>query len=180
MTSLTNTDNHYGSVAILLHWGMAILIFGMLGLGLYMTGLPIGIEKLKYYGWHKATGIVVLGLVMFRMVWRIVNRQPLLPGDMPVWQKKVAHAVHFFLYGGMVAMPLSGWLMSSAAGFPVSVYGLFVLPGIIAPDKGMHHLFETVHTWLAYGLMGALMAHIGAAFFHHLVLKDKVLRSMMP
>ena len=176
---IKNTQTQYGVVAKFIHWLMALLIIGMLALGLYMSDLPISELKLRLYGIHKEFGILILMLVMFRIVWRIGNIVPLLPNTIPVWQKFAAHAVHWMLYGFMFAMPITGWLMTSAAGLPPSFFGLFTLPSLIAPNAALFKLFIDIHSWLAYGLIATFCAHVGAALQHHFIEKDDVLRRML-
>ncbi|HEV2613616.1 MAG TPA: cytochrome b [Gammaproteobacteria bacterium] len=176
---IKNTQTQYGIVNKFLHWLMALIIIGMLALGLYMSDLPISELKLRLYGIHKEFGILILMLVMFRIVWRIGNIVPLLPPTIPAWQKFAAHAVHWMLYGFMFAMPITGWLMTSAAGLPPSFFGLFTLPSLIAPNDALFKLFIEIHTWLAYGLIATFGAHVGAALKHQFINKDDVLRRML-
>lgn len=177
---LRNSPSRYGLIAMLLHWVMAVLIIGMLIAGLYMVRLPIGLQKLRWYGWHKEFGTFILMLVFLRLGWRLSNAAPVLPTTL-AWIKRVtAHLVHYALYGLMIVMPLSGWMMSSAAGLPVSFFGLFVLPDIIAPDKNVQALLKVVHEWLGYGLIAVICLHASAALQHHFYHKDDILRRMLP
>lgn len=177
---LTNTSTRYGWVIIFLHWLMAILIIGMLALGLYMVGLPNNLQKLKLYGWHKEFGLLVLMLATFRIGWRFANVTPVLPYDMPNIQKFLAHSVHWALYILMFAMPLTGWLLTSAAGLAPSFFGLFVLPVLVAPNQELMQLFALIHTWLGYAFIGLICAHAGAALQHHFINKDDILRRILP
>lgn len=176
---LKNTDTRYGIIAYLLHWVMAILIIGLLVLGLYMTWIPISSLKLKLYGWHKEFGTLVLMLFFLRVAWRLSNITPLLPATLPAWQQLAAHAVHFAFYIFMFAMPITGWLVTSAAGLPVSFFGLFVLPSLVTPSEENRLLFTEMHKWLAYGLIATIGAHVGAALKHHFINKDNILRRML-
>ena len=176
---INNTGKRYGLIAKLFHWVMALLIVTLVAVGLYMANLPVSMLKLKFYGLHKEFGLLVLMLVMLRIVWRIVNITPLLPSLMPGWQKLAAAFVHWAFYGLMFAMPLSGWAMTSAAGLPPSFFGLFILPGLVSPDPEKMHLFQTIHQYLAYCLMAAFFAHVGAALQHHFINKDDTLRRML-
>lgn len=117
---IKNTVTRYGIVAILLHWIMAIIIIGMVAVGLYMADLPASLLKLRLFGLHKEFGVLVLMLAMIRIVWRIGNITPLLPDTIPQWQKLAAHAVHWAFYGFMFVLPITGLLLSSAAGLSVS------------------------------------------------------------
>jgi cytochrome b561 len=174
-----NTSDQYGIIAMLLHWIMAVLFIGMVIVGLYMTHIPVSLLKLKLYDWHKEFGILILMLAMVRIVWRLNNIRSSLT-ELPWWEAFAARAVHWAFYGFMFALPITGWLMTSAAGLAPSFFGLFVLPNLVAPDHGLKKLFETVHQWLAYGLIAAFCAHVGAALKHHWIDRDGILRRMLP
>lgn len=177
---IKNSENRYGLVTILLHWLIATLIIGMVALGLYMVNLPVSLQKLKLYGWHKEFGILILMLAVIRITWRFFNRTPNLPSYLLPWKKLAARCVHYAFYGFMFAMPLSGWAMSSAAGLSVSFFGLFVLPDLVASDKALRVLFVEIHTWLAYGLIATIILHVGAVVEHFILYKDNILRKMWP
>lgn len=173
---IKNTKNQFGLIAILFHWIMAILVIGMLCLGLYMTGLPAGAKRSNLYGWHKAFGVLILMLVTLRILWRVSNITPQLA--IPLLEKMAARTVHWALYGFMVAMPVTGWLLSSAAGYPPSFFGLFVLPGLIEPNPDLVPLLGSLHKWIAYGLIATIVLHTLAALKHHFIDKDNILRRM--
>lgn len=175
---IKNSKTGYGAIAIILHWAIAILIIGLLGSGLYMAGLPISFQKLKLYGLHKEIGISVLMLTVIRLAWRLNNITPSL-ATLPWWERVAARAMHWAFYGFMFAVPLTGWLMSSAAGLPVSFFGLFVLPDFLAPNDAHMKLLQETHKWLAYALIAAIIGHTGAAFKHHFIDKDDILRRML-
>jgi len=177
MVRLKNNDDHFGLIAILLHWSMALLIIAMLALGLYMVRLPISLEKLKLYGWHKEYGFLVLFLVVFRLVWRLYNITPHL--SLPILEKIAARLAHYAFYGFMFAMPISGWLVTSAAGLPASFFGLFTLPDLIGPNEEMRLYFQWVHQWLAYALIATIALHTIAALKHHFINKDTILWRMI-
>lgn len=174
---IKNTEDRYGVVTIFLHWIMAVLIIGLLILGLYMVTLPISHAKLKLYGWHKEYGLLVLGLVSLRLIWRLSNVTPRL--SLPLLEKLAARTVHWAFYVFMFAMPLTGWLITSAAGLPASFFGLFVLPNLISPNEESRILFEEIHKWLGYGLIATIVLHASAALKHHFINKDDILRRMI-
>lgn len=181
MTSMRNDLNHYGFVSIFLHWLTAILVIGLLIVGLYMTGLPLSPQKIKIYGWHKAFGILVLALTLVRLIARKLQTAPSLIKIVPsLWQRLAAYATHTALYILLLLMPLTGWLQSSAAGIPVSFFGWFILPDLISPNQEARHFFHESHEILAYALIGCVCLHIVASFWHHWVQKDDVLRRMLP
>lgn len=174
---LKNSSTHFGLVAILLHWVMAIIIIGLLASGLYMVGLQISLQKLKLYGWHKEYGLLVLGLVIIRLCWRLINTTPKL--SLPWWELLAARLVHWAFYGFMIAMPVTGWLITSAAGLPASFFNLFTLPNLIAPNPELLPVFEAIHQWLGYALIATIVLHMLAALKHHFINKDDILRRMM-
>lgn len=171
---IKNNKDHYGLIAILLHWLVALLIIGLLILGLYMVRLPISLEKLKLYGWHKEYGLLVLGLALIRIIWRLINIVPNLP--LPPIEKLAARTVHWAFYGFMFAMPITGWVITSAAGLPASFFGLFTLPNLVAPNEELRVLFQDIHRWLGYGLIATICLHVAGALKHHFIDKDDILR----
>ncbi|KTD35228.1 cytochrome b561 transmembrane protein [Legionella moravica] len=175
---IKNSRSGFGIVAIFLHWVIAILIIGLLILGLYMVNLPISLEKLKLYGWHKELGFLVLFLAILRIIWRLSNQMPELA--IPLLEKIAARSMHWAFYVFMFAMPISGWLITSSAGLPASFFGLFTLPNLVAPNEQNRQLFEWIHEWLGYALILAIMLHTAAALKHHFINKDDILRRMLP
>ncbi len=175
---IRNTQNRYGLVTISLHWITAILMIGLLILGLYMVGLPVSPEKLKFYRWHKEFGAIVLALAFLRIVWRFSSMVPTLD-FLPVLERLGALAVHYAFYIFMFAMPITGWMMSSAAGFPVSFFGLFLLPDLVSPNESLRITLTETHKWLGYLLIVTIVLHVSASLKHHYINKDNVLRRML-
>lgn len=172
-----NNDSRFGIIAISFHWLMALLIIGMLIVGLYMVGLPSEPFKFELYGLHKATGVLVLALAFLRLIWRFINTTPAL--NIPKLEALAARLVHWVLYGFMFAMPISGWLMSSAADKPITFFGLFTVPMLIAPNQELTPIFHDAHHWLGYALIAILVLHVLAALKHHFYDKDDILRRML-
>lgn len=168
----------YSIPAIVLHWLVAGLIIATFPLGLFMSDMALSPRKLQLYSYHKWIGIVILLLVVLRLLWRITHRPPAPLAGMPRWQENSAHAVHLVLYGLMLAVPLSGWLMSSALGFQVVLFGVLPLPDLIAANKTTGHELKIVHEWLNYSLLAMVALHVGAALHHHFILRDGTLRRM--
>jgi cytochrome b561 len=183
MTRLQNSERRYGAVAMALHWLMALLLSALVALGLYMARLPdVGFDtwKIRLILYHKQLGIVALMLAAVRLLWRVGNVLPHLVERLPDWQKVVARFVHLCFYALMIALPLSGWLMSSATAIPVSILGLFTLPDLVSYDDRLFHTLVDVHRYLGYALIACMAAHIGAALRHHLLLRDNTLKKMLP
>ena len=174
---ITNTAQCYGLIATLLHWIMAALLIGLLVLGLYMVALPISYQKLKLYGWHKEYGLLALGLVVIRVGWRLLNVVPAL--SLPWREKWAARAVHWTFYFFMFATPLTGWLVTSAAGLPASFFGYGVLPDLVAPSQEGLAVFQRLHQSFGYGLIMTIVLHSSAALKHHFINKDNILKRML-
>ena len=162
---------------------MAILIIALAGLGLYMVTLPdVGFDtkKMTLILYHKEFGLLVLALVVVRLGWRLTNKLPQLVAHLPDWQKIAARFVHLSFYALMFALPISGWLMSSAAAIPVSLFGLFTLPDFVPHDEYLFQRLIEIHKWLGYGLIFFTFVHVGAALRHHFVFEDDTLRRILP
>jgi len=175
-----DTANSYTRTAIGLHWLVAVAIVGTFGLGLYMHELPFSPDKLKLYAWHKWAGVSIFLLVLLRLVWRLTHRPPATPAHMPAWQRRAAEGAHWLLYLLMLAVPLSGWLMSSAKGVPTVWFGVLPLPDLLGKDKALGELLGTVHKTFNFTMAGLVLAHAGAALKHHLIDRDDVLARMLP
>lgn len=175
---INNTNKRYGLIAILLHWVMAILIVGLLAMGLYMTRIPVSLLKLKLFGWHKEYGMLVLMLVMLRIVWRTTHLIPSL-SELTAFERMAARTVHWAFYAFMIALPITGWLITSAAGLEISFFGLFLIPNLISPNEKVRVLCQEIHQWLSYGLIVTFCGHVGAALKHHFINKDDILRRML-
>ena len=173
-------NTHYTATAKGLHWLMALLIFGLLALGFYMSDLPLSPEKLQYYSWHKWAGVTVFALVWLRLLWRVTHWPPAYPISMSGLQQALAHTGHLVLYVLMIVIPLSGWFMSSAKGVQTVWFGVLPLPDLIGRDKELGKQLAELHSALNIGLLLLIGGHAAAALFHHLVRKDDILRRMLP
>ena len=170
----------YTPIAKALHWLMAVLFFGLLALGFYMQDLPLSPRKLQLFSWHKWAGVSAFLLVWLRLFWRVTHRPPALPASMPKPMQLAAHAGHLLLYVLMIAIPLSGWLMSSAKGFQTVWFGVLPLPDLLEKNKEVGDLLQTVHLGLNLLFVAVIAGHIGAALKHHFIDKDDILTRMLP
>jgi cytochrome b561 len=168
----------YTTPAIVLHWLVALLIFVGFPLGVYMHELPLSPTKLQLYSYHKWIGITVLLLAGLRVVWRLTHRPPPLPDSVVRWQRQASAVVHGLLYVLILAIPLSGWLMSSAKGFPVVWFGVLPLPDLVGKDKALGDLLVEVHQALNFTLLGLVILHVGAALQHHFIERQPFLQRM--
>jgi cytochrome b561 len=169
---------HFSPLARLLHWSMALMIIAMLFIG---AGMVASVSERHEWllNLHKPLGIAILVLVILRIVVRLTSHTPALPSDLPLWQALAAKLSHYVLYALMLAMPLIGWAMISAAGDPVMLGSSLRLPSIMAADAGTFAFLRQAHTWLAYLLFLTVLTHIAAALFHAWVRRDEVLGSML-
>lgn len=172
--------SRYSATAIGLHWLMAVLLIGLFGVGVYMHELPLSPWKLQVYAWHKWAGVTAFLLVLGRLAWRATHRPPPLPVAMPRHLQLAAHAGHAMLYLLMIAIPLSGWLMSSAKGFQTVYFGVLPIPDLLAKDKALGDLLLQVHEVLNFTLLALVVVHVSAALKHHWLDKDDVLARMLP
>jgi cytochrome b561 len=178
MLHLHNREDRYGFVAKILHWLMAIAMIGLWGVGTWMSDLENSPTKFTVYGLHKAVGITILMLVIVRLAWRFSQPQPALPSNMSFIMRSLAHLGHFSLYGLMILIPLSGWSMSSAAGYPVSYFGLWTLPNLVEANKPLAEFLNETHEILALVMIILVVIHALAACYHQWILKDGLLRRM--
>lgn len=174
-----NTDR-WGPVSQLLHWTIVVLILAMAYLGLTMTDLPNGPHKIHTYALHKSIGLTILALVSLRVLWRLYAGAPAAVAGMQRWQERIAAATHAALYALLFAIPLSGWVVNSSAGFPLQWFGLFNVPRLMPRDKAVHALAVDVHETLFWCLAALAAVHAAAALFHHLVRRDATLARMLP
>ncbi len=168
----------YSSPAIVLHWLIALLIFVAFPLGLYMADLPLSPEKLKLVSYHKWIGVTVFMLAALRVVWRLTHTPPPLPAIVVDWQRRASAIVHGLLYVLILAVPVSGWLMSSAKGVQTVWFGVLPLPDLIGKDKALGHLLENVHEALNYTMLALVVLHLAAALQHHFIERQPFLQRM--
>ncbi|MCY1404662.1 hypothetical protein D3C76_1290620 [compost metagenome] len=173
MSRRSSTQFH--PLARLLHWLMAILILTMLFVGVSMVA-DLSPRHTLLISLHKAIGMALFVLVLVRIVVRLSLGSPPLPSDMPAAQRLAAKASHLLLYALMLAMPLIGWGMLSAGGYPLALN----LPPLLPQDIERYAQLRVAHSWLAYLLFATVLLHLAAALVHGLVRRDGVLRSMWP
>ena len=172
------TVRRYTTPAIVLHWLVALLIFVAFPLGVYMADLPLSPDKLKLYSYHKWIGITILMLASVRVMWRLTHTPPPLPENITGWQRRASQIVHGLLYGLILAIPLSGWLMSSAKGFQTVWFGVLPLPDLLDKNRELGDLLATVHQALNYSLAALVILHVGAALKHHFIERQPFMQRM--
>lgn len=174
---LKNTESSYGVVAKGLHWVLFFMMTFSIVAGNFLASIPKGPEKLQAASMHKSFGVILLLLILFRFAWKLMNPTPKTTEGTTV-ENLLAQGMHWLLYALMFAQPISGLLMSQAAGYPVSVFGLFEVPTLLDKNPSSAELFRYGHGVIWILLVVAVPGHIGAAMVHHFIKKDYVLKSM--
>ena len=180
MNALTNTKTDFGLLAIGLHWLLAIALIAMYFLGDYMV-------ELGYYDtWyhrapqiHKEVGVLIGSLMVFRLLWNFFQTKPEHVGDDKPIVKLMAKAAHFFLYVLVFALVISGYLISTAKGVGIDVFGLFEVPALLPDNKDRGELAGDIHEWIGLGFILLVALHALAALFHHFIYKDMTLKRML-
>jgi len=175
---LMNTQDHYGLIARMLHWLIAVLAIGMLVGGGLLSILPAGGFKAFVIAGHKSIGVVIFLLMIGRIAWRLANPKPRDLGNIPVLNY-IAHLVHIFLYVLLFLQPLVGILMSQAFGYPVSVFGIFKLPPLVWQSPSLGNVLREAHGVTAILLAAFIVIHVAAALKHHVVDRDRTLMRML-
>ncbi len=167
----------YSLIARIIHWLTALIILGLLVVGTYMTTMDMSEQKLQFYNLHKSFGLLVLALAFVRIAWHLIKKKPKSLPTHKKWEKILSHAVHGFLYLLLIAIPISGWVMSSAGDFNIKFFSLN-MPDIVSKDENLFKLSHGVHEILAWVLLVLLMLHIAGALKHHVIDRDETLERM--
>jgi cytochrome b561 len=173
-------STRYTAVAQLLHWVIAALIVTQFALAWTAEDLPLGVHKLALLARHKSVGMTVLMLAGLRLVWRFANPPPILPPGMTPLERTLARATHAAFYVLLFAMPITGWMMSSAKNYSVSWFGVFTWPDLIGKNATAFNILKTTHDYLSDALFAIAVLHVLAALKHHFWNKDDVLVRMLP
>jgi cytochrome b561 len=168
----------YTRVAIVLHWLVALALFGQIGLGWFLDTVPRGTpDRTVWVNLHKSTGLVLGALVLVRLVWRLTHRPPPLPLSMPRWERVAASANHALLYACLIGMPLAGYLASNHSRFGIRFFGIPLAPWG-ADDRALYALFNGIHGALSWLLVGLITLHLMAAAKHVFIDRDAILKRM--
>ncbi|MDH5435624.1 MAG: cytochrome b [Gammaproteobacteria bacterium] len=164
-----NSTDSYGYFSKFLHWIMAIIIIGLMAVGLYMTELDKDDSSRRgLYQLHKEFGLTIIFLGIIRIIWITISHPPSLPTGLKVWETKLAKSTKHLLYLLILLVPASGYIMSTLLGYPVDVFGLFEFPLLFDKNKETGEIFRTVHMIIAYCMIGVLALHIAGAVKHRL------------
>jgi cytochrome b561 len=175
-----SSPTRYTAVAQGFHWIIAALIVTQFTLAWMADDLPLGARKLGLLARHKSFGMTVLMLAILRLLWRLNHPTPALPSGMTPLERLLARTTHTAFYVLLFAMPVTGWMMSSAKNYSVSWFGWFTWPNLIAKNETAFDFLRSTHHLLSYALFAIAMLHILAALKHHFWDKDDVLLRMLP
>jgi cytochrome b561 len=178
--SFRNTKSSWGSASKALHWTVVLLIITQWLIAMRADSLPLGMAKIEALAWHKSLGLTILMLAVVRLAWRWMNPVPDLTTETRPWERLLAKLSHLLLYALIFALPLSGWLMSSAKNYPVSWFRLFQFPDLVAPDERLFQQMRELHHLLFGVLVVVALLHIAGALKHHFIDRNDVLRRMLP
>jgi len=177
---LKNTSTGYGLVTIVIHWLSAIAVIGLFSLGYWM------VELTYYSSWyqtaphtHKSVGLLLLGLTLLRLVWRLMSSTPTALADHQPWEKRMAKWVHALLYSLMLLLMMSGILISTADGRDIWIFDWFAVPFPNAFIDDQADIAGVIHQYLAYSLMAIVVLHAAGAIKHHVIDKDNTLKRML-
>jgi cytochrome b561 len=174
-----NTMRAWGSLSKALHWIIVLLIINQWVIAQRADNLT-GFEKFKALAWHKSFGMTILMLAVVRLAWRLMNPVPDLSAETRPWERRLANVSHALLYLLIFAMPVTGWLMSSAKAYGVSWFNLFAFPDLVGKSERIYAVTNDLHHWLFGALVVVALLHIAGALKHHFVDRNDVLRRMLP
>lgn len=180
MNTANTSNTEYGRVAVALHWIIAACLLVSVILGLIIGNVEESESTEQVLAIHKSFGITIFVLMLVRLAWRLTHRAPPLPASMPAYQRIGAALTHGLLYFTLLAMPVVGYIAVAARGRETRFFGLFDLPQMTPLSRMLSQNATTVHVYGQYLVYALLIAHIGAALYHHIVLKDDVLTRMLP
>ncbi len=178
---LKNTSNRFGGITKLLHWTIFLLFIVEFFLAYRREFFPTGSpQKLQYILLHKSLGVCIFVLALIMILWRHVGTRPVMPLSMTPMEVFAAKSTHFLLYVIMLFQPVSGFLMSSFAGYAVAFFGLFTIPNYLTKNGELSKAFSVSHLWGSYLILALVSLHIIAAFFHQFIKRDTILKRMLP
>ena len=174
-------QDRYNKFSMLLHWTVAILVLVLICLGMFMHDIPKGDpDRAFFFNLHKSIGVTA-GLIMFiRLWWRYKNPPPPLPSSLPRWQVFMSKLSHGLLYVCLIGMPIIGFSASQFTKYGVTYFGLFKIPPMGSNNPELRDFLQSIHHDLSYFLMGLIVVHVLAAMYHRFVLRDGVVRRMLP
>ncbi|UCG73523.1 MAG: cytochrome b [Chromatiales bacterium] len=177
---LRNSVRRYGYVAQGLHWLIVLLVFGQIYLAVAAFGADDPGRESELLALHRPPGITILGLILVRLAWRLINDVPPAPSAIAAPLGFVARATHWLLYALLISIPLVGWVKAGSEGIEVDYFGLFAVANWLGPDPALSQVLRMTHLYLNTALLGLVSLHVLAALCHQFWLKDGTLRRMLP
>ena len=175
-----NTPDRFGVVSKLLHWAVALLIIGLIALGNYLVGLTYFDQWYNAsLSWHKSLGMTALGLAIILLGWKLYSPSPPLPDSIGGLQRAAAVGMHGLLLVMMLLIPITGYVISTSAGKPISVFGWFDIPALLPENTTLRDWASELHAYLAYATAVLALGHAGAALKHHFIDRDDTLARML-
>ena len=178
--SFRNTTRSWGFLSKTFHWVIVLMILNQWIIAERAESLPKGPALIQALWWHKSFGVTILALAVLRLAWRWLNPVPDLRAETRPWERALARLSHVLLYALIFAIPLSGWMMSSARSFPVSWFGWLQLPDLVNPDPRLYERLKDLHHLLFKVLVVVAALHVAGALKHHFIDRNDVLRRMLP
>ncbi|MFT7244189.1 MAG: cytochrome b561 [Candidatus Azotimanducaceae bacterium] len=178
--SMLNRKDHYGWGMISIHWLVAITVFGMFAFGYWMVDLDY------YHAWykkgpdlHRSIGVLLLGVMVLRLIWRLLNPPPAAEAGLKSWEMISARLVHWAFYLMIPLIATTGYLITTADGRGLLVFDWFEVPAVTLDIDNQEDLAGLVHWYLALVMMALATVHGLAALKHHLIDKDQTLMRML-
>ncbi len=174
-------QDKYTKIAIFLHWVVGLLVLSLIALGIYMHDIPKGDpDRAFFFNLHKSIGVTVGLLMLIRLWWRRKNLPPALPNTIPGWQRRLSKLSHGLLYGVLIVMPVIGFAALQFTKYGVTYFGLFKISPMGSNNPEIRDWLQSIHHDLSYVIMGLIAIHILAAMYHWIVLRDGIIRRMLP
>lgn len=176
----TSVTEQYSGLAKLLHWLVAVCVIVMIPIGLTMNYVGPGTLQNVFYTVHRSLGVLVLGLMIIRLLNRLIAGAPPPEPTLTAMQRAVSHVVHMALYALLIAQALIGWVGTSAFGATISFFGLFNVPDLVSKDQALSEPLFAAHFWIGLTIAALVLLHIAAALYHGFIRRDGVLQRMLP
>ena len=170
----------YNSVSKIFHWLIVVMLLIEFAVGWLMPGIRRSITPAGLMSFHMSFGIVILGVMLLRILWRFLYPVPAPAPSSPWWQELVSTWTHYLLYASVIVLPLTGWFLASIYGWSVTVFNLFTLPSLISPNVSLERWAVYAHVLTAAGVVGLIGLHVLASLYHYYIVKDKVMQRMLP
>jgi cytochrome b561 len=172
--------SEYDRVAKGLHWLVVVLLVVQFGVAWTMPDVSRDTKPIGLIAWHLSIGVFILLVMLVRLGWRAISDVPPVPADLAPPLRLLSRATHFLLYGILIVQPLLGWINASARGWAVKLFGVIPLPALAPSGSSWGRAMGDVHQIVAFVLLGAVGLHVLGALYHQFILKDALLRRMLP